>query len=400
MRRIGWLTAAAATLLSGCGTYSFAPPDVSLTRRTTGQELAPMCGVPVGGKDIPAVEDKPTVEDALALIHNYIGAYRCTMRIAADGRQSWQLPGFAALVGSAAATALGGGTDWAIAGGAAHSMFTAGNSYYDHVKQAEILRDALDALGCVESEAVGVDALVKAPAVDNASNRKKESEARVAVAVAATRLDAAREALNEAEIAQTSAENKASRMQMRVTSFGPGVRTMTNSPEAVAALEAEAQALAEVDTARALAESRRTSANDAARNLAVERAALDRAVEASAALGVVEVSAERQFYNMIVSRLIGIEGVAAKRLADRGSFDPAGVVSQIKDLTEKAEQAEDEAGAAGQGDDKTALRVANLFGTPGVRAQVTQIRLELAALAPKLDKCVLRAQAAVGPSPD
>lgn len=391
MGRTGWLTAAWATLLSGCGTYSFGPPDVSLNRRTPGQELADMCAVPVGGMPIPAVTDRPTVEDALALVHNYIGAYRCTMRIAADGRQSWQLPGFLALAGAATATALGGGRDWAIAGGAANSMFSAGNSYYNHVEQARILQDAIDAFGCIETEAVGVEAFAKAPAAANAAGKRLEAETRAALEEAETRLAAAERRLSRADAVSTEAANQLSNARSK-----PELMSVSVPREVRAAAERE---LASAESAAAAARIELTEGRNeltfAQADLDDKRAAWVAAVQAVGALGEVEVSAERQYFNMIMAALIGVEAVAARRLADRASsYDPAGVVAQIKDLSEKAKKAEED---AKKGDATgPAARAAELYSAPGVGDKVKRIRLELDAVRPRLAKCILRAQASVG----
>ena len=47
-------------------------------------------------------------------------------------------------------------SDVAIAGGAGNSIFTAGNSYYAPREQTAILSDAVDAIACIQTEAVGI----------------------------------------------------------------------------------------------------------------------------------------------------------------------------------------------------------------------------------------------------
>ena len=80
------------------------------------------------------------------------------MRVAADGRQPWEILSFLSLVGSTLAAALGAGSDVAIIGGAASNVFTAGRGYYAPQEQTEILNDAVDALLCIQTESVGISA--------------------------------------------------------------------------------------------------------------------------------------------------------------------------------------------------------------------------------------------------
>jgi hypothetical protein len=105
-----------------------------------------------------ATDIRPNVEGALTLIDNYLSSYRCTMRLAADGRQGFEVPAFLSLIGSTTAIALGAGTDVAILGGAGNSVFTAGNKYSAPQDQTEILSGAVDALACIQTEAVGISA--------------------------------------------------------------------------------------------------------------------------------------------------------------------------------------------------------------------------------------------------
>lgn len=392
MIRAKRLLAMAGTMaLCGCGTYSFGPPEVSMNRRTAEQDVSETCLSPAGGDKIAA-----NVDGALDLIDNFVGAYRCTLRIAADGRQSWQLPGFVALVGAATASALGGGRDWAIAGGAASSMFNAGNSYYDHVGQAKILQDAVDALTCVEMEAVGAEAYAKAPAIANAPAKAREE-------IAEKELQAAREAAGNAAEALSAAERRETNLLNQVSANRAAMNALTSqlsqSSEATNRLneareqesrlsEAFSEAQVEVQVARS-GLSRATSDLTASRN---EYAA---ARAATAELGEVSISAERQYFNMVSAALVGIEAVAAGRLRERGTYNPAGVIAQIKDLTEKADAAQKKADEAGGAPSKGMVAS---FANRAIGISVNQIQLQLEVLRPKLEKCILRAQAPVGPT--
>lgn len=405
MMGMRWMAAVSALTLAGCSTYGFGPPQVSESRRTVNQDVSETCEVPIGG-----VEIERNAKGARDLIENYIGAYRCAMRLAADGRQAWQVPGFLSLVTAAAAVALGGGRDWAIAGGSANSMFTAGNSYYDPAKQAEILNDAVDAFACIRSEAVGVEAYVKAPAVANAPARAEEDEAEKEVAAARAGVAAAEQARLAAEQSATRTANELSRVQ---SNFAIASTTGDVSSEAAARLGEARQAIdslqAEADLARTVLV--RSEANLSRRNdvLTAARSDLVRAKAAVAALGEIEISSEEQYFHLVASRLEMVEAAAATRLSQRGSINAQGVVDQIEALKKKIDDAEAAANAAGQGtggagtegegegDRSAALN--RLFGNKsvaglgaGVGGLVDQVRLEINVLRPKLDKCVLRAQ--------
>lgn len=145
---------AAALASSGCTTTtSFAPPEVDIHNRMTAADLTTDCRLTDGTR----ADIERDVRGALTLIENFVTGYRCSMRVAADGRQPPEILGFLSLVGSTAAVALGASRDVAIAGGIGNSIFTAGNNYYAPGEQTEILSSAVDALLCIQTEAVGID---------------------------------------------------------------------------------------------------------------------------------------------------------------------------------------------------------------------------------------------------
>ena len=150
MRQL-YLTACVLAL-SGCATTSFAPPRVDHHQKITNDSLGADCAVKVGkGPELPE-----NVAGARTLIRNYFDSYECAMRTTANGRQLFEVPAFLSLVGSTTAVALGAGPNVAIAGGAGNSIFTAGNSYYAPREQTAILSDAVDAIACIQTEAVGI----------------------------------------------------------------------------------------------------------------------------------------------------------------------------------------------------------------------------------------------------
>jgi hypothetical protein len=100
------------------------------------------------------------VTGALTVVQAYIDAYTCSAREAADGRQLFEVPAFVATTGAALAGALGGGPGWGIAGTTGSSVFNAGKTYYDPKQKTAIYAHALDALRCINNEAVGIDNFV------------------------------------------------------------------------------------------------------------------------------------------------------------------------------------------------------------------------------------------------
>ncbi len=110
-------------------------------------------------------------EGALLLVNNYILTYRCQADRAAEGRQFFEVPGFLTSAGAATAAALGAGPHVAIGAGAAAAVLGQGKSYYAPKDKAVVLNDGVDALLCVQNEAVGIDAY----ALKALSNAQAES---------------------------------------------------------------------------------------------------------------------------------------------------------------------------------------------------------------------------------
>lgn len=139
--------------LAGCATTSFAPPGVSVQRVDTGRRASGDCVASKQGAVIPH-----NVLGAQKLIDNFVDAYRCAAHSAANGRQLFEVPSFLALVGSATAVALGAGSDVAILANAANGTLTGAKSYYVPQEKAAVLDHALDALLCIKTESVEVNA--------------------------------------------------------------------------------------------------------------------------------------------------------------------------------------------------------------------------------------------------
>ena len=410
MRKSAILVAASALTLSGCGTYSFGPPEVSLSRRVSGQELSQECLIapaPAAASATDFEEIGENVDGALALVSNFIDAYRCTMRLAADGRQAWQLPGFLALAGSATATAFGGGADWGIAGGAASSMFNAGNAYYNPQEQAAILRDAIEALTCIQTEAVGVSAFSRMPRAAPEVAEANVQAAQAAVDGAVANVNAMEMEAAEAQTDAAAAQNDAAEADQRLSQFTASLsaealaRVAGDAPDPVheqaerlrtAVRNTASQADAQVMEARRA----RRAAVDAQRAVAPAMAQLA-AARAQEALSEIEITPERQYFNMVQAALLGVEVAAAQRLSSRGTFSAEGVRAQIAALTNQAEKSQElvdnpppappappASGDAGAAQFDAARNA--------VTEQVRWVQLRLDAMQPKLQQCILRAQ--------
>ena len=152
-------TIGAMLALGGCATTSFAPPRVNMKKELQANETQTF----FGANCTPDPRNKQhridrDVNGALLLISNYILTYRCQADRAAEGRQFFEVPAFLSIAGAATATALGAGPIVAIGAGAASAVLDHSKSYYAPKDKAVVLNDGLDALLCIQNEAVGVDA--------------------------------------------------------------------------------------------------------------------------------------------------------------------------------------------------------------------------------------------------
>ena len=96
-------------------------------------------------------------------------------------------------------------------------------------------------------------------------------------------------------------------------------------------------------------------------------------------------SAEVQYYDMVKGALFSVELVAARRLMNVGTFDPAGVVAEISALNQEATDnpvpGSPEAAAA-----------ADEESGGGATDAEDNVRLAIDALRPRLQRCVVRAK--------
>lgn len=122
----------------------------------------------------------------------------------------------------------------------------------------------------------------------------------------------------------------------------------------------------------------------------------------------VPLTAEERYFELISASLLSVERVLAQRLSVVGTFDPAGVIAEIKSLTaeesEKEEEAQKSAPATAQALTDTSndaragagqVKVADIVPASDKAAETKQIEntiVGLETLQPKMQQCVVRAK--------
>jgi hypothetical protein len=148
------LLAGSALMLSGCATYSFAPPNVPMTKVSAeGEAHNGKCGITASATNI-----RPDLAGAAHLIDNYLLTYTCARRQVANGRQDFEVPGLLVALGGATAAAFGAPAGVAIGTGAAGAGLASAKGYYAPKDKLPVLVAAVDALTCINNESVGLTA--------------------------------------------------------------------------------------------------------------------------------------------------------------------------------------------------------------------------------------------------
>lgn len=114
------------------------------------------------------------------------------------------------------------------------------------------------------------------------------------------------------------------------------------------------------------------------------------------------VTTDKRYFELVSASLLSVERVLAQRLSNVGSFDPAGVIAEIKTLADEVREktAEGQKFAAAQakgivndGRSKDATPKANAAAnSTALEKKVEQVVVQLEALQPKLQQCVVRAK--------
>jgi hypothetical protein len=327
-----FLTAGLAGLaISGCTTTSFAPPEIEMGYV--------MDSVQPGTCTVQAAEGAseitPDVAGANLLIDNFLAGYKCASREASNGRQSFEVPSFLALIAAGIGGPLYGfSRNEQLAAGAYSAVMGRANSYYAPKEKADLLRAAISGVTCIGNAAVGYD-YFDADAEDEGGARN---------AVAGTTQDEKLVSLVKDQLADITA-----RLQ-------------------VAGLAAAER--------RELVE-RRKELDDLLLGLTKR---MDRARQAAA----VEIDADYAYFRLVRHALIDVDTVLEKRMSDSGTFDPASLSGELENLTRQEIAAETDERAL---DDPAKM---TLYGADGVENR--KINLELEQLHARLQKCVVRAK--------
>jgi len=385
MRYSIWTASAAAIALSGCTSItSFAPPPVTKTTKVAEYDAAcTPSGATFNGQSIAIT---PDVIGASDLIDNYQKAYECTATELANGRQVFEVPVFLATAAGLAGAQFGLDADGILATGVYSALVKGGGDYYAPEEKASMVWDAHRAVGCVRDEASGLSYF-------RTSRPSQEgSDTPDAQKIADLQADGAR-------IAQTLTD---------LRTLAPAER----SPQIITQeLTAQTNLLA---LANAIAAERMTGS--------------DRTPPPA----TVSISAERQYYNMIYGALTDIHEALGRRLGAAGLADASDVFDELKRLAEESAERDDAAETAdGDADNaEDAARVADAqadqaeqtaqvsnlskashaqadaataqflrgrasdLARDATRERAEAVRLETLALQPKIDACILVAEAA------
>jgi hypothetical protein len=376
-----------AATMSGCTTFSFAPPPVETDKIIT-EQTPSTCRrlAPEGARMIDR-----NVEGALELTNNFLRAYRCAAQEAADGRQIFQIPSFFAAIAAAVGPTFGLADDGRIAAAASAAVLDRGNSYYAPKDKARVLDSALDSILCVKTEAVGIsffDTTLAAP-----------DSAAAAVAAASQR------AAESAENASASLDNQLRGLQGR----SDALYGQLQAPELMAETgRSTRDVLSEekrgVDAAITDLSNRKSELDGQAAELRREstRLALLAAsqvrpnftVSRQVPSGTIEIDVQRQYFEMVAASLFSVERVLAQRLSDAGTYDPAGIAAEFKQLTGEQQAADkdvDDATDAPLAGTPAAATAKRVFASEAERnGKLAELSLD--SLQPRLQQCVVRAK--------
>ena len=320
----------AGLALTGCTTTSFAPPDV-VTRY-------PMDSVEPGSCTVRAAEGareiSPDVAGANLLIDNFLAGYDCASREASNGRQSFEIPSFLALVAAGVGGPLYGfSRNEQLAAGAYSAVMGRANSYYAPKEKANMLRAAISGVTCISNAAVGYDYF----------DADAEDEDVAGLAVGTTPEDKLLELIDE-QLADVAERLKAAGLA--------------------------------ADERKALV-ARRKELDDLKLELTKR---MDRRQAASS----IRIDAEYAYFKLVRNALFDVDTVLERRLSDSGTYDPASLSGELENLTRQEVAAETEDRGL---DDPTKMA---LYGADGVEER--KIDLELEQLHARLQKCVVRAK--------
>lgn len=117
--------------------------------------------------------------------------------------------------------------------------------------------------------------------------------------------------------------------------------------------------------------------------------------------GGVVVTTEERYFELVSASLFSVERVLAQRLSKVGTFDPAGVIAEIKTLSDQVENDTEAALETAQGQAEAlvsngsgggALAIAQVAAAATDKAKIVQTIVQVDTLRGKLQQCVVRAK--------
>ena len=350
-------TVASALALSGCTTFSFAPPPVQADYKVAPSKT--VCGHAAASATLISRDYR----GARNLIDNFTSAYRCASHEVANGRQIFEVPSFLALVAAAIGPTFGLSDDSRIAALGAASVYGRANNYYAPRDKVPAVDAALDAVICIKSESIGVAFF---------DTRQGDTEAaRAAITAAQAELSKLQTGLTTLEVRRVATVAELQKLE-QVADGSASVR---------AALSAE---LTIIETAIG---STRTELS--ALQIALSAIVDPTTVKAAAVTGLgidgvsdpaLVVSVNEQYFEMVSSALLSVERILASRLKSMGKYDAAGLQAEI------AKQLEDMRAADAK------LKPASAFVGLTAPEKNEEVKLQVAAIQPRLQSCVVRAK--------
>lgn len=319
----------AGLALGGCSTTSFAPPEIDTRYSMSGVESGTCAVTPDTAREIT-----PNVAGAHLLIDNFLAGYKCASREASNGRQSFEVPSFLALVAASVGGPLYGfSRNEQLAAGAYSAVMGRANSYYAPKEKADLLRAAINGVTCIGNAAVGYDHF------DADAGRQDDT---VSIAAQTTQEEKLIE-LIDGQLAEVAAALKVANLAQQER----------------ARLTTRQQELADLKFALTQQISRRVQASS---------------IQIDAAFG---------YFKLVRNALVDVDTVLEKRLSDSGTFDPASLSGELENLTRQEVAAE--------------TREADLNDTTknnlqGAALQEEKIDVQLDQLHARLQKCVVRAK--------
>jgi hypothetical protein len=336
MRYSIWAASAAALALSGCTSFSFAPPAIETNRLVTDVSSTD-CSVTA---DADATPINRNIEGALLLTDNFLAGYRCAARQAADGRQSFEIPSFLSLaLAAAGGPAFNLSENEQLRAGLYSAVMGRANTYYAPAEKAGMLHAAIDGVVCVKNAAVGFERF----------NEIVEQE-------------------NQQRRAFVGAQSEEQRLSELIEAHIERLKEQLASP-----------LLAVADQPRLTAE---------LNELLSIQTDLLRTMNRKVQSGSVSIEAPRAYYELVTGALYSIERVLSERLSDAGSFEPSGITTELEQYIQaQADARERQRQAENRG---TNGAVGNYLSLQDKQASLMEIELD--DLHAGLQKCVVRAK--------